>query len=39
MPQDVFFQETVTQGTVTILLEGGGYRGRGFYSTKITHRL
>ncbi len=39
MPQDVFFQETVTQGTVTILLEGGGYRGRCFYSPKIPHGL
>ena len=28
-----------SQGTVTILLEGGGYRGRCFYSPKIPHCL
>ena len=39
MSQDIFFQETLTQGVATISLKGGGYRGRCYYSEKIAHGL
>ncbi|MBQ7915643.1 MAG: hypothetical protein IJ315_02495 [Firmicutes bacterium] len=39
MSQDIFFQETLTQGITTIFLKSGGYRGRCYYSDKIAHGL
>ena len=39
MVQNVFFQETLTQGTAVIALDHGGYRGRCYYSAKIPHGL
>ncbi len=39
MVQNVFFQETLTQGTAVIALDHGGYRGRCYYSARIPHGL
>ena len=39
MAQDVFFQETLTQGVSHIEFRGGGHRGRCYYSDKISHGL
>ena len=39
MAQDVFFQETLTQGISRIQFSGGGHRGRCYYSDKIPHGL
>ena len=39
MPQEIFYQETLTQGTAVIDLPEGGHRGRCYYSGEIAHGL
>lgn len=39
MAQEIFYQETLTQGTAEIALPDGGHRGRCYYSSDIVHGL